>query len=504
MAVLVVSIDGAVAERTRRSGLTDRLTKLGLTITRPITRIRSVFPSSTAPAHQSIVTGLDPLQHGITGNFMPPQRCSDGAQTATWRHYDPTQWLGPYLRHPALPSLASTLDACNVRWSSVHFPGLVDPQSSNSNATHDLLLYGPDLAFAANVAGASPTGQLFAREFSILAGNCASPSLRSGDAIIAPISADNPGPLTWYAHDGFHIGGVWKTLPKSSKATHVLTSPMMAVGSLSNASVLPSDPRRASCTGANASAYLPDNDTPGLQWLLEHCLRVVEQERPEVLFARFNHTDHVQELLEWATKLEPDQSRRADATNTVHNTYSAVAEAVGTLASAINDLTDVIVISDHGITPATEQLTHEWICSRISPGNSWELVSCDSSLIRVRMEPPQELCYPAIRSLARYGIDVRLETPSNPMSRRTYSDPILSIHGAAPVEFVVGDGPPRSVKIGAHGYQPTLTDMDAVFAHFARPPLERLLTLAPDCVRGIKSHIENTLSARTLIQKDPQ
>src|SRR5690606_15895706 len=152
--------------------------------------------------------------------------------------------------------------------------------------------------------------RLFSRELGILTAGDGPPMLIVDGTPVVPITRPGAATLTWYGLGDIYLGGTWRY--ESSSDTATFMSPIMVAGTISDVSVLPSEAPAIAPAQENQLSYRPASDTPGLRWLLPHCVNVATTERPDVMFARFNHTDHVQELLEWVARLDPDSTRRRE------------------------------------------------------------------------------------------------------------------------------------------------------------------------------------------------
>lgn len=324
-------------------------------------RLRSVFPSSTATAHASFLTGTDTAGHGIVGNRF--WNCENVAEIKQ-RADEPLAALHPYeFSTLTTKSWLRRLGASGVRSAAVHFPHTID-RAADDQAPAVFCLYAPTRRF--RLAVPTPREDISETFTTAYFGEKATLLVRSA-ADIAALSVSIQGEHGKWDGDiepntqqriAFDVAAgrvsahcSWRQISAETievtLSTAVLT---MTFGGIE----LAWDPDDASTHPASAApSYLASGtddffESPRADWIRDVALQVNRAARPDLLLVRFNQIDHAQEFLYWQA-CRGSAALRSTACDEIMATYGLVERCVAAIAEAIGPHADYMLFSDHGI-----------------------------------------------------------------------------------------------------------------------------------------------------------
>ncbi|MFI5781183.1 alkaline phosphatase family protein [Nocardia sp. NPDC051570] len=323
-------------------------------------RLRSVFPSSTATAHASFLTGADTAGHGIVGNrFWNGEPVEGIFQRAD----NPLASLHPYeFGSLTADSWLNRLTVRGATSAAIHFPHTFD-LSDNDPSAAVFCLYAPTRRLKVAIADAgcaaeAATTTYFGEEVTASANRT-----QGGNALILSIRAENgswssdiePNSQHRVAFD-IAAGRVsaycsWQQISSDEIELTITTAVLtMFFGELD----LPWDPDNESTHPATsvpsytASGVNDFFESPRAEWVREVALSTAGAVSPEILLIRFNQIDHAQEFLYWQACRGSGATRR-QAREEIIETYDLVDRCVSTIVESIGPGADYVIFSDHGI-----------------------------------------------------------------------------------------------------------------------------------------------------------
>lgn len=317
--LLLICIDGGLLEIVRLLDLFST-TSLGLDLNDSGPRsLATAYPSSTAPSHASILSGLDPVVHGVLGNDYP-RRCEtfgDAPRT-------PLSNLYAYSRDTIRSTtIIDDMESAGLKWAGIHFPAAFTRADSSRGS---LVLYAPprvrplcpewsetyfgfDLKFRLTDVGPNAT--------------CETPA---GPLSLA-LQIDEERGVVCLGRAALVLGANYSAA-EATAAT--LPHP--------NASVLSS--------AEPCSVYDANEDVPTPQWITAQAAAAASIS--DVVLLRYNHCDHAQEALYGGTSGVHTSARRLGSLDRILDTYLIVEDEIRRLVH-LTEPESIILLSDHGI-----------------------------------------------------------------------------------------------------------------------------------------------------------
>ncbi|MFJ4912907.1 alkaline phosphatase family protein [Streptomyces sp. NPDC088726] len=325
--------------------------------------LRSVFPSSTAPAHASFLTGVPPADHGIVGN-----RFWDGESVAEIRERaaDPIRTIHPYeARSLTAPSLIDWLTGQGASVEAIHFPHTFSRGEAVSTPAL-YCLYAPAREVRLGLRGAlresvAPV-TYFDREVPLRVRSCK----QANDAVVLGWGHDDETFVTLKegetARTSFRIDAGPLSVPitcltagpddvRLRLGTAVLTMRFGGMPTHSGAADGPSS-LAVEYTAASDHNF---HESPRAEWIRDAALKTLADDDPDVLLVRFNQADHAQEYLYWYAARGEGRTA-ASARQQILDTYQRIDHCVDGILSAAGPETDYIIFSDHGIDYVEDHL----------------------------------------------------------------------------------------------------------------------------------------------------
>jgi hypothetical protein len=360
----VICVDGGTARYARKFGL------FHSPAGRPVVPLRSVYPSSTAPAHASILTGRLPAQHGIVGN-----RYWNGESVEEIRRQqDPLQALHPYdrasLRHPSI--LDEILDA-GLSVGAVLFPHTFSRSLRDPRLESCYCLYAPASTWKASPGNGEPgriTIPCFGENIVLsvdpiteLGGairvTCAGRhwDLRRGEQTDVVVQVDQEKAISF----ALSLDDVTPREVVFAQGTAVL---VLATGAWPAAQWLQGGATAHSRTVEYTASPGHDfHESPSVEWVTESAMRLMAEE-PDALFIRYNQADHAQEYLYWEA-VRGEKENAALARHQIEVVYRRIAAGVEKICAGAGPDCIVIVLSDHGIDYVDTQVAPNYVLGEL-------------------------------------------------------------------------------------------------------------------------------------------
>jgi type I phosphodiesterase/nucleotide pyrophosphatase len=346
--MVVVCVDGGVPSTIADWNFFSPARRLPGGADRGAVPLRSVFPSSTAPAHASFLTGGHPDVHGIIGNrFWATESVAEIRRRAS----DPVQTLHPYEANSlTAASLVSWLTSRNAKVVAVQFPQTFSRTGSLAGVPSIFCLYAQ--ARCASVAIGGPAvpltyfGEIVPLEAQARAGSW-SVSVRLGSGA-ADVTLGETVRITAALAVGEISVAITCTKGNDGRldiflGTAVLT---MRFGLCSD---LPPEHGPSSLAVEYSAAPGHDfHEAPRAEWIARTTLDAINEHEPDVIFVRFNQADHAQEYLYWHAARGEGAAARL-ALDQILDVYHSIDQCLGVLMSAIGPDANYVVFSDHGI-----------------------------------------------------------------------------------------------------------------------------------------------------------
>lgn len=342
---IIICIDGAVEDRVCPFDIHKRLNNLGIKTIIPLQRLKSVDPSSTAPAHASAFTGLFPVEHTIMGNrYFPPNYGDD---------YDPVKAIGPYTRstHPA--TILDTIENNGLKWSAVNMPQTLDSGQTNSARLSLYVLYGPSQSIIYRLeeefCSEQTTFRIFSREIKLC--------FNQNDGIWILCSETSKtrflNKLGWQRvilPDFDRIYDFWIQVQRVFGGWKLFTSKIGIVIGSPNLSIIEYIANQIDCPVEYEHRYInlgvKFQECPSEKWVTQAAIEAAKLEDPDVMFVRYNTVDHAQEQLLYRSG--PSSSVNEELG--VSQAYRQTIDEIEKLVCGFPQLETVTIFSDHGIT----------------------------------------------------------------------------------------------------------------------------------------------------------
>lgn len=520
-ALVVVSVDGGVPDVIEQGGFFDLAPSLQGYHSSPVWRVRSVYPSSTATAHASLLTGVPASGHGIVGNRFWEDEPVDSIRT---RAGNPVASLHPYesgslRRRPVTAEwLAQGHDVCAVQFPHT-FSRPDRPESSQVAAfPSTYCLYAPARRIEVDaVAAGAPAGYTFTLQYfdQPLVGCIRMARGRASDTSAAPAML-SVGSVTI----PLAIGNSWSRVD-SSLGDDDLSVPVRVVADGRRGPVLEFGtavltfrfggvPRTLTTgdggpsslhTSYGVAAQAGIHESPRAEWVARTALAMVDRYAPDVLLVRFNQTDHAQEYLHHAaTKQSGKASRMAQAE--LLDTYRDVDKWVKFLAEELGSGPVFALASDHGIDYVNHHLRPNTVVEDLGLSDCM-VFQGDSNCAFLYSDDPldRKTTGRLMTALEALGHGVRRIVPEEARSLGLDLDDVrtgrLVITADEHTEFYYDRGEPvEEVASASHGFDPRSPAMDAFFRVCSKPDVTvsrvSVLTQIATTLRGIGTHVLGT------------
>lgn len=456
----------------------------------PLQPLRSVYPSSTAPAHASMLTGVPPGAHGIVGN-----RYWENESAAEIRlRQDPLASLHPYC-HASLraPSLLDYFRLAGYRVGAVMFPFTFDLDARGGCPDALFCLYAPTEHLVVPLDRAPPgiAGPASRGTFSMRAlgfditfevaldrrRSIATVRERSGGGSWT-VSPSHPVDVVT-AQDHRRLSFRLMMQPGGADGLRLSRTTAVAVLAFGDAQPLAATSGTAVAPHSRLPHYTAGGDldfyeAPAAGWVTQAALRILAHADPEVLFVRYNQVDHAQEHLLWHAR-HGDPAVREQAEEQVRAAYREVGEQLAVILEALQPEIPLILFSDHGIDDAGTQVLPNVALGRLGMSDTF-IFQGDANLAylygrrpltgleQARLLSSLEDAAPAVHPISRE----RLTAMDAYAVGRSGQ---LALQSARHVTFDYGEGDlVRGATIGAHGFDPALAEMDGIFQAFGARP----------------------------------
>lgn len=484
--LVIVCVDGGQPATVREHGFFDLTRVLG----RPqpgVNAMRTVFPSSTAPAHASLLTGCGPAGHGIVGNRFWSLEPVAGIRSAA---LDPLASLHAYeAASLTAPSVLDDLAAVGVRVIAVHFPHTF-ARAGEAGALGPSLfcLYAPARSAVPRPAGSTPasTETLYFRhpvrislwrrghaglELQLCSAAGASPVVPVGTrptAIEVPLPVGRLSAAVTVSENGdgsvtVLLGTAGLVMPAGRVAADVL-------GRLG--------PACSATPSYDVGWDTAFHETPSVSWVRDAALALAAAGQPDVLLVRFNQADHAQENVYWlAARGSGAESDRARAL--IIGAYAAIDQAVREIAAEFGPDTRYLIFSDHGIDHVDQHIRPNAILA----GLGWDdrmIIQGDSNVayLYAQSPPRRQERERLAAELALLGVPAWVATHQEvrraglPAGHPRLGHLVLMC--GRHCEFQYSPGPPVvQVQAASHGFGPAGPAMRG-FVRLAGPGTQRI------------------------------
>ncbi|AZZ54530.1 nucleotide pyrophosphatase [Rathayibacter iranicus] len=369
--LVVLCVDGGKAAWVDEVGLGDFSQLFREKQSSDVYELATVFPSSTAPAHASFLTGLEPEDHGIVGNRFWEDESVRAIRNAS---NNPLLSIHAYENHSMYTSsLLNDLDSAGYSWAAVHFPHTFST-SSPLGSPSVYCIYAPSRTIVLGKDGSAKASVFFGEdvEFSFDSVTGRNSCVISVDGRAWYLGADmqrfqfsiEAGPLSVGARYRGNLEGPDVAI---ELGTSVLTLATPNFDAPSCKEDGPCSLAAEYSLGEGVSFF----ESPRIEWITFTALRAVEQFVPEVLFVRYNQVDHAQEFLYWYL-INGNADQRLKARELLLSTYRKIAENIETLAKSFGHETKFLFFSDHGI---------DWVSKHVNPNVALKRLGLDHDAI---------------------------------------------------------------------------------------------------------------------------
>ncbi|WP_327348816.1 alkaline phosphatase family protein [Streptomyces europaeiscabiei] len=358
--MVVVCVDGGVPETVSTWNFFSPRHRLpGVPDQGPVP-LPTIFPSSTAPAHASFLTGAYADVHGIVGNRFWDAEPVDEIRL---RAADPVQTLHPYEAHSlTAPSLVDWFTNRDAKVVALHFPQTFSRAARDGHVPSLYCLYAPARATRVPVGMSEQpdphsTPLVYFDEVVPLSAVPAAGSLDAGLYLSLggrrtyrlPVRVGETVRLeTCLAAGELSVAvtclGVDERHVDLMLGTAVLTMRFGGLGTMGRESDGPSS-LEVEYT-VNSEHYF--HEAPRAEWICRTALAALAEHKPDVLFVRFNQADHAQEFLYWHAARGGGKDARL-ARQQIVDTYQTIDDCLGRIMDAVGPQADYVLFSDHGI-----------------------------------------------------------------------------------------------------------------------------------------------------------
>ncbi|MGW7259916.1 alkaline phosphatase family protein [Streptomyces sp. NPDC054834] len=502
--LLIVCVDGGRPDVIRRHGFFDVARFLPGRPDSGVRTMRSIFPSSTAPAHASFLTGRTPAGHGIVGNrFWETQSVAEIRARAD----DPLSAFHPYERGSlTAPSLLDWFAERGASAVAVHFPQTFASREGIPDIPSCYCLYAParelTVPLTDSISGTrTGTGAVTylgdtVRVTTTL--DASSDTVHVSLAGSAPLALRSAHPVRLDVRTGVGEVSVAVTVLDSHPAAVTLRFGTAVIargyGGLSVAAEPPGSGPASLHVAYTANPDHRFHEAPRAAWIERTALAALHAHDPDVLFVRFNQADHAQEFLYWHATRGTATERR-HAWQQILDVYAEIDAAAARLVQEAGPDAEVVFFSDHGI---------DYVETHLRPNR----LLADAGLL-------DRMVFQGDSNCAYLYTDVPLTADEEQqLTRRLRAlDPTVSVLGPAElkrlglpaqsprigrlaiscgphIEFQYGQDAARErVASASHGYLPTANTMSGFLRRFGRTV--RSEEEAPD-ITGAAALIQET------------
>jgi hypothetical protein len=467
------------------------------------TALRSVFPSSTAPGHASMLTGVTPGVHGILGNAYWD---NDTPVADIRASSDPLASLHPY-DHRSLDA-DSMLDECARRGLTV--AAVMFPQTFSLDAggmqpsTGVFCLYAPTETFVVpGSVGSERRRSSFAFE-------------RYGFQAQFDLEERAPGEWRMTCRDD---GREWRLAPGRPAdvvlyaAGNTAASFSVLLEEASDASV-----RLTRATGVFAFGFggapierfvddehmphsrsidyaaNPDHDffeAPTSAWVTSAAHALLADE-PDVLLVRYNQVDHAQEHLLWYAR-HGAGAQQEEAYSQIYDAYRRIEQGMASVVAALPADVPCFVFSDHGIDTIDYHVRIDTALDELGLADDFAFRGdshcCFLYGDRKLRSAEEDALTALVSSLAAPATVL----PEAQLRRFGAYHPNrsgrLACLSAPHSTFQFSPGPiVRCVQLGSHGFDPRLPEMHGIFR-----PLGRWLGRRPTSILELAEIVRQIL-----------
>lgn len=485
--LVVLCVDGATPEMVE----THRLFRYGQASddSAPLRRLQTIYPSSTAPAHASMLTGVPPGVHGIVGN-----RFWDNAtpQIVSAAYADPLASIHPYERASLRTrSLLDRFTAQGLRVACVLFPLTFSVAEPSSPIDSTYCLYAPS------------------RRFQLI---WQTPALELPRSEAAPLTAQLE--LTYFgmrlvfgfslATDGrprlqivetnvrraeiVEHGGVYDVYAYQARSSLVFT---LAVEELSPARITlhqstavltlcsgqlriddlvhPGNPPHSRQIDYSANPQHAFYESPSISWVTQTALALLK-DAPDVLLIRYSQVDHAQEYLHWYAVRGTAAERQA-ATAQILDAYRKVEQGISTILEQLDPRTPFYIFSDHGIDVVDTHISINAMLYELQLADEFVFQGDSSCCYLYGSRPPADTELTALRRFLEAHVpQVWISSPDELRALGAYHPDRcghLALRCTPHTEFQFGPGPlVATVQSASHGFAATCPEMDGIWLPF--------------------------------------
>lgn len=475
--LIIICVDGALPDMVQKYGFFKYRQALQWD---QVTRLKSVYPSSTASAHASMLTGSYPETHGIVGNRFWLNETKGVIDRAKG---SPLECLHPYERvTQTAPSLLDVFSESRQRVVAVQFPGTfsLNVEQKDSKSVYCLYLPAKELSLPLRKFSSKDScRQAFWRfshygmdfDLEIRVGtHDRSDFFEVSSLDSRVICANNSEFVDVHCIDknrAISFSLKKQKVEESSlsiyRTTAVLT---LCFGSL-NASKIISCQNSPHSRNIDYSAA-PEHDfyeSPNVVWTTQTALRLLD-ENPDVLLLRYSQVDHAQEYLYWYT-VKGSEEQKKESLAQILEVYRAVELGIAQIMEYVGWDTPAFIFSDHGIDYVDRHIHINSLLITLEMDNY--VFQGDSTCAFLYGERPiTTQQYQKIKQqISKYQPWLRIASQRELEELRVYRPDRcghLAVFCANHCEIQYGDGPVvEEVRSASHGFRPNLPTMDGIW-----------------------------------------
>lgn len=493
--MIIICVDGAVPYFVRMFKLFVYSKSPGF-LKRP-SALKSVYPSSTAPAHASMMTGAFPESHGIVANRFWENASSNFVSLSRG---DPIATIHPY-EHVSLtmPSVLSTMLARDLNVAAVQFPHTFSRSWWVDSLKSVYCVYHPSESKAI-----VRIGDRWIVAFREMGCNIeialehlgqASSKIDYSDWRVTPITSgtrveiksDWIDVLSYQNSNAVSFSLFIRNLNGSTLSVYRSTAVVaMCCGSLTAEDVvrsecLPHSPRIDYTVNRNHEFH----ESPGVSWITGTALKLLESD-PDVLFVRYPQVDHAQEFLYWLATRGTAAERR-ESMEQVETVYQQVHEGIQAILSAAGWSTPSFIFSDHGITQVDRHVHLNQLLREADMDKEFVFQGDSTCAYLYGDRPVLDREVERLRQIFEaYPVGARIAGWDELRNLRAFHSARcgqLSVLCEAHTEFQYGPGEAvANVRSASHGCSPDLPSMDGVWVPLAG---NQILKASPKCLTDL-------------------
>lgn len=491
--LVIICVDGAVPEIARSNNF------FSYGESSSIRNLKSVYPSSTATAHASFMTGESPSTHGIVGNRFWDNSIED---IAAKKVVLPHEALHPY-EYSSLMSSSLLDDICeeNLTYGGVVFPHTFSKSHSYSGCEAMHYLYSPSETIRLEAVGEGDVKvwnwQFHYHTFRVEVAIKAEKGrlrffLKAGEGTI--VEGDNCCSIRALsaAKEGISFSLQIKAVEEEvitlyrTTAVHILGFGLSSLDSFMPLDALPhSEEIDYQANGENDF-----HESPSIPWVTMAGKKMLERGH-DIVFIRYPQVDHAQEILYWYC-IHGEKEQRERAWSELIKAYQLVSDDIKSIVDLVDDTVPVLLFSDHGI----DYVDHHVHINSLLPYLGLEgthLFQGDSNCAYLYGPPVDSETVAAFEAiLQEKGVPASVASVEELREKRVYNEQRcgrLVLFSEPHVEFYYSEGPlVKRVKSASHGFCPENKSMDGIVS---------FLTGSDGELKGV----EQITELRKLIQK---